>query len=69
MSRQDIHIGADRDVDDRQTLSIYSHDDEECVQLLSVSEWGDVQSITFPRDKAPAVIAALQTVVDAGVAA
>lgn len=61
MSRQDIEIGTS----ERHTLSVYSHDDEACVQLLGVDPWGDVQSITFPREKAPAVIAALQAVVDA----
>lgn len=65
MSRQDIHIGAERDVDNRQMLSIYSHDDEGCVQFLTVDMWGDVHSISFPRENAPAVIAALQTIADA----
>ena len=49
----------------RESVTILFHDDERIIQMLADQRYGDIVSITFPVARAPAVIAALQTIVDA----
>lgn len=67
MSRHEIDIETVAEVPavERESVWIGFHDDERIIQLMKSSAWHDVQSITFPVDRAPAIIAALQAIYDA----
>lgn len=67
MSRHEIDIETVAEVPavERESVWIGFHDDDRIIQLMKSTPWSDVQSITFPVDRTPDIIAALQAIYDA----
>lgn len=49
----------------REAVTIYYFDDQRIINLMAHGNaWRDIQSISFPVEKAPEIIAAIQAIFD-----